>query len=145
MEREQRAAVVAEAKEWLGTKYHHNASLKGVGTDCAGLPFQVYRAAGLLPADMVLPAYSPQWHLHRSEEQYADRVLEYAREIEQVDLGDGDLILWKWGRTFSHGGIVVGPDLVIHAYIDTGVQLDNIKIHPELSWRPMRFFSLWGR
>ena len=32
-----RAQVVAEARTWLGTRWHHQASLKGVGCDCVGL------------------------------------------------------------------------------------------------------------
>ena len=32
-----RAAVVAHARAWIGTPYHHQASHIGVGTDCLGL------------------------------------------------------------------------------------------------------------
>jgi hypothetical protein len=31
-----RDAVIAEARSWLGTPWHHQASLKGVGCDCIG-------------------------------------------------------------------------------------------------------------
>ena len=30
-------AVIAAARGWIGTPYLHQASLKGVGTDCLGL------------------------------------------------------------------------------------------------------------
>ena len=141
-EQQERAAVVAEARSWLATPYHHGGRVKGAGCDCAQLPAAVYHACGLIPE--LNPEYSTQWHLHRSEEQYVDWVLQHAREIKMEDLAAGDLILWRWGRTYSHGGIYVGTDLVIHAYIDDGVQIDNIKIHCELSNRPARYFSLWG-
>ena len=29
--------VVREAKTWLGTPFHHQGRLKGVGVDCAGV------------------------------------------------------------------------------------------------------------
>lgn len=29
--------VVESARKWLGTPYHHQASLTGVGCDCIGL------------------------------------------------------------------------------------------------------------
>ncbi len=29
--------VVRTARTWLGTPYHHQGRLKGVGVDCAGL------------------------------------------------------------------------------------------------------------
>jgi hypothetical protein len=32
-----REAIVAAARSWLGTPYHHQASLKGVGSDCIGV------------------------------------------------------------------------------------------------------------
>ena len=144
IEAEQRAAVVAEAWSWMLTPYHHNARVKGVGVDCAQLPIACYAASGLIPDDLD-PIYSPQWHLHRSEEKYVDWVMKFAREITDAELQPGDLTLWKWGRTYSHGGVVVGTDLVIHSYIGVGVQLDNVKIHSELSSRDARHFSIWGQ
>jgi len=39
-----RAAIVTEARRWIGTPYHHRASLRGVGTDCLGLIRGVWRA-----------------------------------------------------------------------------------------------------
>jgi cell wall-associated NlpC family hydrolase len=38
-----RTHIVALAREWLGTPYHHQASLKGVGTDCVGLVRGIWR------------------------------------------------------------------------------------------------------
>ena len=32
-----REVIVAAARSWRGTPYHHQASLKGVGSDCLGL------------------------------------------------------------------------------------------------------------
>jgi NlpC/P60 family putative phage cell wall peptidase len=32
-----REQIVAAARGWLGTPYHHQASVKGVGCDCLGL------------------------------------------------------------------------------------------------------------
>ncbi|HXO72313.1 MAG TPA: peptidase P60, partial [Bradyrhizobium sp.] len=37
------AAIVAEARSWIGTRYCHQASLKGVGCDCLGLVRGVWR------------------------------------------------------------------------------------------------------
>ena len=39
-----RAAIVAEARAWIGTRYRHQASVKGVGCDCLGLVRGVWRA-----------------------------------------------------------------------------------------------------
>ena len=35
--------VVTAAREWIGTPYHHQASVKGVGADCLGLVRGVLR------------------------------------------------------------------------------------------------------
>ncbi len=51
------AAVVAAARNWLGTPYRHQASVKGVGADCLGLVRGVWReVAGEEPE--TVPAYS---------------------------------------------------------------------------------------
>lgn len=43
--------VAAEARRWIGTPFHHQGHLRGVGCDCAGLVGGVAIALGLLPAD----------------------------------------------------------------------------------------------
>ena len=46
-----RAAVVAEAREWMNTPFMHQQEIKGVGVDCGGLIRGVSVALGLLPPD----------------------------------------------------------------------------------------------
>ena len=41
------AEVVAEAMTWIGTRWHRNAALKGVGADCIGVVAGVARELGL--------------------------------------------------------------------------------------------------
>lgn len=137
-----REQVVTEALTWIGTPYHPRGRLKGVGVDCAQLPAGVYEAVGMIPH--IEPAYPPDWHLHKDEDLYVQWVLRFGREISEADAGPGDLVLWKWGRAYSHGGILVDQTNVVHAYIGTRVSLDNINQHEELKQRPRRFFSLWS-
>jgi NlpC/P60 family putative phage cell wall peptidase len=40
-----RAQIVVATRDWIGTPYQHQASLKGVGCDCLGLVRGVWRAA----------------------------------------------------------------------------------------------------
>lgn len=139
---ENRARVVAEAEAWLRTPYHASARVKGVGVDCAQLPMAVYFAAGEAPR--IAASYAPDWHLHRNEELYVEWVLRYAREIEEAEVGPGDMVLWKFGRTFSHGAIVKDWPTCIHAAIGVGVTLVDAAGDEELRTRPKRFFSVWG-
>lgn len=49
--------VVIAARAWIGTPYHHQASLMGVGTDCLGLVRGVWRDIHGRDAEAP-PAYS---------------------------------------------------------------------------------------
>lgn len=53
-----RAMVVAEARSWLRTPWQHQARMKGVGVDCAGLIIGVARNLGLVPADADVTDYA---------------------------------------------------------------------------------------
>jgi NlpC/P60 family putative phage cell wall peptidase len=144
-EAEQRAAVVAEARSWIGTPYHHCAAIKGVGADCGMMIIAVFRAAGLI-ADFDPRPYSPDWHLHHDEERYLDVVLRHAREVDAPR--PGDLMVFRWGRSYAHGGIVTGLDplAIVHAYFPArGVFEDEVARDANLSEprRAPRFFSHW--
>jgi cell wall-associated NlpC family hydrolase len=142
-EAEERALVCLEARSWLRTPYHHRARIKGVGVDCAQLPIAVYSDLGLIPP--VDPEYVQDWHLHRSEEKYLGWVQGMGtREIAREDVQPGDFGIWKFGRTFSHGAIIVERPFVVHSYIGVGVSLDDMDQHEELLTREARFFTLWG-
>ncbi|MEV5033687.1 C40 family peptidase [Sphingobium sp. LMC3-1-1.1] len=42
-----RADIMAEARRWIGTPFHEQASLRGVGCDCKGLVVGIARECGL--------------------------------------------------------------------------------------------------
>jgi len=139
-----RTAIAAEARTWLGTPYAHGQRLKGVGADCAGVPLEVYAAVELIPPTDVGP-YSHQWHLHRSRERYLEWVERFAHEIPRDQAGQGDFLVWRFGRTYSHGGILVDDRHVVHAYARVGrVILDNSLTQAELKSSPVKAFTFWG-
>ena len=144
-EQQARARVVAEARRWLGTPYHHHARIKGVGADCAQLPLAVYAAVGIIPETDV-GAYSEQWHHHRSAELYIGWLARFAAEIDPARSGPGDFLIWRFGRTFSHGAIVIEPPMVIHASAgDECVAIADITRDADLPGREMRCFSPWAK
>lgn len=52
--------IQTRARLWLGTPYHHRASVRGVGTDCLGLIRGLWRDLyGEEPEP--LPDYTPDW------------------------------------------------------------------------------------
>jgi cell wall-associated NlpC family hydrolase len=146
----ERQAVVAEARSWLRTPYHHMGRVKGGGVDCATLLAEVYARAGVAPA-LEIPFYPPDWHLHRNAERYLEFILGHAQEIAGLP-APGDVALWRFGKCFSHGGIVVDWPLIIHAYSGKGCvhkaawlsrlsegRRDRAGAHDA---RPVRFFTL---
>lgn len=133
-----RAAVVAEAETWLRTRFHHAARIKDVGVDCLMLLAEVYERAGITD-HIDPPFYVPDWHLHRDAEKYLEGLMRYAREIEGPPL-PGDVAIFKYGRCFSHGAIVVRWPRVIHAYWKIGVVYGDATRFP-LADRKVRFFS----
>lgn len=137
----QRSAVIAEALSWDGTPYHDHATIKGVGADCAMMPLMVYKAAlPSFPQDFDPPKYVRQWHLHRGEETFLDCVLSLGA-IEVKTPEPGDFALWKIGRVYSHGGVVLDWPNIIHAVVGIGVIKANACTVERLRRAEPRFFT----
>jgi NlpC/P60 family putative phage cell wall peptidase len=134
----QREQVVAEAKTWLRTPYHHMGRVKGGGTDCLMLLAEVYHAVGLIPP-VDVPFYPPDWNLHRAAERYVQGLMRYAREIGAPPQ-PGDVAVFKFGRCFAHGAIVVSWPRLIHAWCNAGVVFGDAA-QPPLFGRAVRFFD----
>ena len=138
-EQQQRAAVLAEARSWLRTPYHHQGRVKGVGTDCAMILCEVYHAVGLVPYIDPRP-YPPDWHFHRDDERYLGWLQQYAKPVAEPQ--PGDVAVWRFGRCFSHGAIVLDEVNVIHAYFKQGVVIAD-RTQPPLEGRVVQYFSFW--
>ena len=143
-----RAAVVAAARQWIGTPYHLGADIKGAGVDCAMILVRVFCDLGLVAPFDPRP-YSNDWHLHRGEEVYLRLLLERAHEVSRSEAEPGDVVLFRYGRCFSHGGIVTSPEpfTMIHAFASARVVLEERLAHnAALAARlpEARFASYWG-
>ena len=138
---EQRNNIVRAAKDWLGTPYHHHARVKHAGADCAMFPLAVYQECGVLPREYTPPQYSVQWHLHRSEELYLKELEKFVVEIDGVPQ-PADFVVFRFGRTFSHGAIVVEWPIVIHSYIPHGVLLSDALRDGDLVGRERKCFEV---
>ena len=138
-----RERVVAEALSWLRTPYHHLANVKGVGTDCAMLVVAVYKACGLVPASLDPRPYAPDWHLHRGEEKFVGWLEQFAQPVDHAQ--PGDVMVWRFGRTYSHGAIVIDTaGGIVHAYQEANcVVLGNVH-ESMLASRPMQAWRVNG-
>jgi len=129
MSPELRAAAVAEAHTWLRTPYHHmgdgeqrpGRQLKGVGIDCAQILIETYAAVGALEW-FSTGKYGRDWMMHNGEERYLSFILQYTEEYDwhEEPIQPADIVVWRFGKSFSHGGIVTEWPFVIHAYASFG-------------------------
>jgi len=141
----QRAAVVAEARSWLGTPYAHAQGLKRAGVDCGTLLVRCFVDSGIVEPFDPRP-YSRTWFLHRDEEKYLDHIFARGGEIAEPPRS-GDIVMWRIGRLYAHGAIVSKWPRVIHAYaparmvIETDLSLPGVC--SDEREHPKRFFSVW--
>ena len=149
-----RQAFVEEALSWIGTPFVDCGDTKGPNgaVDCAMLMRRCAIDTGLLPPFDPRP-YPPRWHIHRDSERFIDWLTEKlgATEIEAPRVGD--IAVWQFGRTFSHGGILMNDMEVVHAYYlyrkvvitrRDEPTLSHISEHSNLRPRPVRYFDLWS-
>ena len=115
------ARVIAAAQTWIGTPYHHQASLLGVGCDCLGLLRGVWRDVVGLEAPG-LPPYSPDWGEVRAAEVLRDGCAGCMIAVEG-EAHSGDVVLFRmrsWAIA-KHAGILVAPDRMVHGHSMHGV------------------------
>ena len=72
--------VIAIARSWLGTPYHDQASLRGVGCDCLGLARGVWREV-VGPEPFPIPPYNRDWGETGPREVLADGARRMMPEI----------------------------------------------------------------
>ncbi len=151
LESAQRQAVIEVAESWIGTPFHHQGRVKGRrgGVDCAMLLLEVFLAAGVIKGGTgvspAIPNYSQQWHLHRAEEGYLEMVRTLGGREITTPL-HGDIAVWKIGRAYSHGAIVLLWPCIIHAAAAPvgACVLDNaLSSALNLDRYPVKFFSAW--
>lgn len=110
---------IEEAMTWIGTPHEHGQRCKGAGVDCGQFLIGVAAAVEIMPAIKV-DYYPRDFHLHRDREWYKELVEQYAVEV-LFPPKPGDIILYRQGRLYSHGGIVKSWPVIIHSYGGHGV------------------------
>ena len=124
--------VIAAARGWLGTPYHDQASVRGVGCDCLGLARGIWREV-VGSETLPVPPYSRDWGESGSREVLADSAARVLIRIDPTDAGPGAVVLFRMraGAIVKHVGILAGPDSFIHSYERLGV----IKEPLSIAWR----------
>ena len=138
-----RAALLEEARSWIGTPYRHQASLKGVGCDCLGLVRGVWR--GCLGAEPELPPpYAPDWAEAGGVETLQQAALRHLEPLWSESFAVGDVLLFRYrdGCLAKHVAIASASDRMIHAH--DGASVCEIAITPWWRRRLVQAFSFPG-
>ena len=143
LRRHDRAQVVALARAWLGTPYHHQASLRGVGCDCLGLVRGVYRELYGQEAAKV-PGYSRDWAEAGREETMLKAAAAHLHAIDVQQIGPGDVVIFRWrrGLVAKHAAIVSYGGRMIHAI--EGAPVSEVTLAPWWRRRLAGAFSFPG-
>lgn len=150
----ERESVVGSALGWLGTPYHHMGEVRGVGADCVTFLRCAFIDAriGLIPEP--LAHYPQDWHLHRDAEKYMEGLTKYCTEqapLSERPAEPADILLFQFGRVFSHGALVVSYPNLLHAKNREGVVRVDYSIDQHLrsigkdgtdNDRPVKVFTL---
>lgn len=150
-EQEHRAAVVAEARSWIGTPYVLQARVKGAGVDCASLIAEVLIASNLAEREE-LGVYSHDWFHHSENERYMLRLLRHAaKTMEAVayrstEILPGNLVLTRAARSrvFNHGGIVTKWPFLVHA-VAPGVEEIDASRHEMWTYQTIAVFDPFSK
>lgn len=116
--------VVAVARGWIGTPYHHQASRKAAGADCLGLIRGIWRELyGAEPEHP--PPYTADWGEIGGDEVLMRGALRHLMPAGATE-AQGDVLLFRMrqGAIAKHLGILArtGPEAsFVHAYERHGV------------------------
>jgi len=130
--------------KWKGIPYLHAGKTKSAGVDCINFILCVYEDLEVfVPGEIKYLPYSPDWHMHQTEERILNMAKQHCFEISKIALRYGDLILMKFGKCFSHGALYIKEYEIIHSILKRGVVKSNI-CHKYWNNREHKYFRLKG-
>lgn len=148
VEAAQRGFIVDEALSWVGTPYRQWGATKGIAVDCAMLLVRCWVDAGIFEPFDPRP-YPPEWHLHQGAERYLQWLETLA--LEKTEPEPGDIVVFRYGRCFSHAGVMISATRLVHAFADSMMcrlsdltDGDLAEFSPGMA-RPRKFFSVWAK
>lgn len=147
-EAEERARVINYAMTWIGTPFRDCGDVRGPqgGVDCAMSLIRWHADTNIIK-DIDPRPYSAEWMLHNTEEKFLE-VLTGAIPTREVDHPRiGDVIVYRFGKTFAHGALYIGNNEVLHAYKQSGMchisQRTDTRLAKIGSWdRPVKYFEV---
>ena len=120
--------LVAQARTWIDTPYHHAGRAKGHGVDCIGLVIGAARELGaVVPFDTT--AYGRGDNLALMTQGLMEFCAAYDTD---VTLAPGDILIFRGGSILHHVAIYTGPEMgaMIHVYNTVGKVVEQ-RLTPE--------------
>jgi NlpC/P60 family putative phage cell wall peptidase len=108
--------VVLLARGWIGTPYHHQASRRGVGTDCLGLIRGIWRELYGCEAQKPVP-YTRDWSAGAGEETLLAAARRHLIEQPSDAILPGRVLVFRYraGMAAKHCGIATERGAFVHA------------------------------
>jgi len=98
-----RSDIVACARTYIDTRYHHAARTKGLGIDCGGLLIAVCRELGLVTPDFDVPQYGPRPD-GRTLLSWCEQYM--GRQLRRDEIAPGDALVMITDVRPQHIGVV---------------------------------------
>jgi NlpC/P60 family putative phage cell wall peptidase len=122
------AAIVAEARTWVGTPWMHQASRKGLATDCIGLVVGVARALGVKEAADYDAAIDVRGYGRQPDP--AALLAATDKYLQRIEIGEatlGDIFLLRFEFDPMHFAILsrLYPTYIIHALEMRGAVVEH--------------------
>lgn len=104
------------ARQWIGTPYHHQASIKGTGADCLGLVRGVWRELYGFEAEAP-PPYAPDWAETGGSETMIEAARRHLTAVAADDIAAGDVLIFRLraGMIAKHAAVATSPATMVHA------------------------------
>lgn len=112
------SAIVAEARKWLGTPFHHEARVLGHGVDCIGLVLAVANAFNMDVPNQTGYARTPE------EARLLEGLDIYTHRINACDSQPGDIVVIPVEKKLRHLAILTDIG-IIHAFEPAGMVVEH--------------------
>lgn len=122
------------ALKWIGARYENKQRVRYIATDCINLAAGIWEEVSGCPT-IVLPYYSPQWHLHQKDEKLLQGLESFGCKEKPIDTRlPGDILVFRFGLACSHVGIFMPHNNVIHALAGRKVHMHRLVRNWKNTW-----------
>jgi hypothetical protein len=165
-EQRERGLVLAEARPWIGTPFLHMSDVKQGAVDCAMWLVRIFvdcgivepfdpRWSGGVPGVGEKTGYPRLWFLHQERELYLEWLNRFAVEIPAEEAQPADIVIYKYGKCFSHSGLILNDRMLMHSWFKDGQVTECERFTIELTTygrdaprkmgqpRPVKYFNPW--